>query len=97
MNNLDRAHSRAVASFPVATSSFQSRFHLRTLALSFLSPRVFSIQERRAFSSSGTKNEERRDSTVSKLAVLDVIWSMCIISFYNHKTRGGKVNEHSPR
>jgi hypothetical protein len=42
-------------------------------ALSFLSAKVFETHDRSAFSLSGTKNDERRESTVSKFAEPDVI------------------------
>ena len=66
-------YSKAVPSLPVATSPCQSRRHLDMLDLSFLSPSADSIQDRKMSSSSGTKNEDKRESTVSKLAELEVM------------------------
>lgn len=45
------------------------------LARSFLSLKTFSIQVSSAFSSSGTKKEDSKDSTLSKFADADVMCS----------------------
>ena len=66
-------YSKAVPSWPVATSACQSRRHFNILDLSFLSPSVISIQDRKVSSVSGTKKEDRRERTVSKLAALEVM------------------------
>lgn len=68
--------SRAVPDLPSATSRFHSCRHESMLARIFLSAMTFSIHDSRAFSSSGTKNDERRDKTVSKFADSDVMWSV---------------------
>ena len=60
---------------PEATSRCQSDRHSNMLARNFLSASTFSIQASRAFSSSGTKNDDNRDRTLSKLAASDVMWS----------------------
>ena len=68
-----KRYSKALPSLPVATSSCQSRRHFDMLDLSFLSPSADSIQDRKMSSSSGTKKEDRRESTVSKLAESEVM------------------------
>jgi len=68
-------YSKALPSLPEATRAFQSRLHLTMLARIFLSPSMALIQVMNASSSSGTKKDERRERTVSKLAELEVIWS----------------------
>ena len=45
------------------------------LPRSFLSEMTFSTQASSAFSSCGTKKDESRDKTLSKLADSDVMWS----------------------
>lgn len=71
-----RNQRRALQSFPEATRSLQSSFHLRRLDFIFLSPSVLPIQRSSESSSSGTKKEERRERMVSKLAELEVMWSI---------------------
>lgn len=71
-----RDYNNAVPSLPVATKFLHSPLHRLIFALSFLSASILSIHDRRASSSSGTKKEDRRDSTVSKLAAPDVILSV---------------------
>jgi hypothetical protein len=68
-------YSKALPSLPEATRAFQSRLHLAMLTRIFLSPNMVLIQDMNASSSSGTKKDERRERTVSKLAELEVIWS----------------------
>lgn len=46
--------------------------------LNLLSPSVFDIQAKNKFSSSGTKNDERKESMVSKFAEDDVMWSIAM-------------------
>jgi len=70
-----RGYSKALPSLPEATRAFQSRLHFVMLARIFLSPNMALIQDMNASSSSGTKKDERRERTVSKLAELEVIWS----------------------
>jgi hypothetical protein len=71
-----KCYSSAAPSFPAATSACQSRRHCAIFARSLLSPSMLSIQPSSASSSSATKNEESKDRIVSKLAELDVMWSI---------------------
>ena len=59
--------------WPVSTSRCQSLRHCSIFARSFLSAITFSIHDSSAFSSSGTKNEDSSESTVSKFAEADVM------------------------
>lgn len=70
---INEHYSKAVPSRPLATSSCQSRRHFDILDLSFLSLSVTSIQDKKVSSDSGTKKEDKRESTVSKLAALEVM------------------------
>lgn len=66
-------HSNAELCSPEATSRLQFCLHCAMSDRTFLSPRTFSIQSRKASSFSGMKNDDRRDRTVSKLADSEVI------------------------
>ena len=68
-------HRRADPDWPSATRRFQSLRHCCMLARSFLSLATFSIHANSAFSSSGTKKEDSKDSTLSKFAEEDVMCS----------------------
>lgn len=65
--------SSASPSLPALTSSRHSSLHPANFARSRRLPSVFMIHSRSKFSSSGTKNEESSESTVSKLAEGDII------------------------
>lgn len=71
----DRDHKSTVPSLPVATKCLHCSLHWLMHDLSFLSPNILPIHNRSAFSSSGTKKEDKSDKTVSKLAALDVMLS----------------------
>lgn len=66
-------YSKAVASLPAATSTCHSPRQRAIFALTFLSPSILLIHDMKASSSSGTKDEESSESTVSKFAEVDVI------------------------
>ncbi len=68
-----QCYSSAVPFSPDATSRAQSCLQRTMSARSFLSPSAFSIHCNVASSSSGTKNEESSDSTVSKFADSEVM------------------------
>ena len=69
-------HSRACALSPVSTNRFHSALQWCILDRSFLSSITFSTQANNTFSSSGMKNDERSDNTLSKFADSDVMWSI---------------------
>ncbi len=71
----DIYHSNAEPDLPSATSCFHCPRQACMFARSFLSAMAFSIHESKAFSSSGRKNDESSERTVSKLADSDVMWS----------------------
>src|SRR5260221_1901568 len=66
-------YSKAVPSLPAAERACQSRRHRAIFPLTFLSPSMLLIHDMKASSSSGTKNEESSESTVSKFAKLEVM------------------------
>jgi hypothetical protein len=66
-------HNSAEPSLPCATSFFQSALHCLILSLNFLSPSVLDIHAKNKSSSSGTKNDESKERTVSKFADDDVM------------------------
>ena len=66
-------HNNADPSLPSATSRFQSCRHWCMLARRSPSSMTFSIHLSRAFSSSGTKKEDKRERTLSKFACDDVM------------------------
>ena len=68
-------HNSASPSLPEATSTFHSARHDCILDLIFLFSATFEIQFMNTFSSSGTKKDDSRDRTVSKLAVSAVMRS----------------------
>ena len=71
--NESRDYSSAEPSLPSLTRRLQSCRQVCMFARSFLSEMTFSIQKRSAFSSSGTKKDDSKESTLSKLAELDVM------------------------
>jgi len=71
-----RSHSSASPSLPEATNLFHSARHDCILDLIFLFSATFEIQFKYTSSSSGTKNDDSRDSTVSKLADSAVMRSL---------------------
>jgi hypothetical protein len=71
-----RSHSSASPSLPEATNPFHSPRHDCILDLIFLFSATFAIQFKYKSSSSGTKNDDSRDSTVSKLADSAVMRSL---------------------
>jgi hypothetical protein len=68
-------HSNASPSLPDATNRFHSPRHDCISVLIFLFSATFAIQFKYTSSSSGTKNDDSRDKTVSKLADSDVMCS----------------------
>lgn len=99
-----RGHSSAEPSLPSATSRFHSCRQPCMLPRSFLSEMTFSTQASSAFSSCGTKKDESKDKTLSKLADSDVMWSATayespsqIAAKKKGETHPGKPTQLPPR